>query len=681
MMQKTVHQLSVIPLNQSVNCGSVRTLLACCALTVFSVSLPINAKPIEQHRREYLQAKKALDKKQMKTFGKIANGLKDYPLYAYLRYEYLRKNLWKIKDVDMIHFFNRYDDLPMTKSLRTSWLKLLIKRRQWQTFLDNYVPQSNDTMKCYQLQARMKTGNEDYLLEDIRSVWLSGKSLPPQCDVAFDLLYKSGQVTNELAWDRFSLAMQNNETGLASFLKKHLNNQHQILAQQWLNVHKNPSKHTHKVTLEDTKISRQIIMHGLLRLARQNADIAQQRLQSLRDNYSFLPGEIGELERYIAIRAAKRKSKLAQQLLDQVDQHHINDEVFHYRLKMALAKRDWSLLRRWTSGEPPEQGLAFRWKYWHARALENTGDTEKAKEIYQELAGERDYYGFLSADKLNVAYDMNHYPLPDNEQELQRIAELPALKRAYELYQLGMSYQARREWYHALKKMTTYQMQMAAKLATKWGWYNRAIFTMARAKAYDDLELRFPVTFDDLLIKYANKRQLDTSWVFGLVRAESAFIEDVKSPAGALGLMQVMPKTGEMTAKSIGMKNFKPYKLKQAEINIPIGTAYMQQMFNHFENNMVLATAAYNAGPHRVKKWRPKSGCVEPDIWIEQIPFTETRKYVSRVLYFANIYDWRLSDSIKPITQRMPLITPKNKASMANLSCTELQISDNRYVN
>ncbi len=657
--------------------------LALGLFVIISFLLPPLAfsKPIEQQRKEYLAAKKALDKKQMKTFGKIANGLKEYPLYPYLRYEYLRKNLWKIKDVDMIHFFNRHDDLPMTESLRTSWLKLLVKRGQWQTFLDNYVPQSSDTMKCYQLQARMKTGNQDFLLEDIRTIWLSGKSLPSQCDPAFDLLYKSGLVTSELAWDRFSLAMQNNQTGLANFLIKHLDTEHTKLARAWLNIHHNPAKHTKKVSLEDTETGREIIMHGLLRLARQNAELAQKRLLTLKDNYSFLPGEVSELGRYIAIRAAKRKSKIAEQLLDDIDHHHVNDEVFHYRLKTALVKKDWPLLRRWTSGEAPEQELELRWKYWHARALENTGDVELAREIYAELAKERDYYAFLSADKVGIAYDMNHYPLPENKDELNRVAELPAIKRAYELYQLGMSYPARREWYHALKKMTTYQMQMAAKLATKWGWYNRAIFTMTRAKAYDDLELRFPVTFDELLTKYANKRQIDPSWVFGLVRAESAFIEDVRSPAGALGLMQVMPKTGEMTARSIGLKNFKPHKLKQAETNIPIGTAYMQQMLKKFENNMVMATAAYNAGPHRVAKWRPKSGCVEPDVWIEQIPFIETRKYVSRVLYFANIYDWRLKDSITPIKNRMPLITPKNKSALANLSCTELQISDNRHVN
>ncbi len=640
----------------------------------------VSSYPIEEQRRDYLAAKKALERKQYKTFGRIANGLKDYPLYPYLRYEYLRKKLWQIKDEEMIQFFNNHSDLPMTESLRTSWLKLLVRRGRWQAFLDNYVPQSRDTMRCYQLQARMKTNNQNYLLEDIRSVWLSGKSLPQQCDPAFDLLYDSGLVTNELVWERIRLAMGNNQVGLVTFLMKKLDAEYKQLAQQWLNIHRNPYKYLNKPKIEDDEQGREIITHGLLRLARKNITHAVKRFNSLQDQYSFLPGEVVEIKRVLAVRAAKRKSKLAQQLLDDIDNYHVNDEVFHYRLKTALANQDWPLLRRWTNGEPPEEDVKLRWHYWHARALENTGDPEQAKVIFAELAKERDYYGFLAADKAGKQYKMNHYPLPENMEELQRVEQLPAIQRAYELYKLGMGYPARREWYHALGKMTTYQMQMAATLATQWGWYDRSIFTMTRAEAYDDLVLRFPITFDELLDKYASKRNIDRSWVYGLVRAESAFIEDVRSPAGALGLMQVMPKTGQMTAKRIGLKNFKSYKLKQAKTNIPIGTAYMKMMLDRFNNNMVLATAAYNAGPHRVDKWLPKKGCEEPDVWVEQIPFNETRKYVARVLYFANIYDWRLTSQVKPMKERMALITaPKNK-SVASLSCTAITISDNRNV-
>lgn len=640
------------------------------------------AKSIEQQRKDYVAAKNALETKQYKTFGQIANTLKDYPLYPYLRYSYLLKRLWKVDDAEMVDFLKRYSDLPVANYLRTSWLKLLVKRGHWQTFLDNYIPQSDITMQCYQLQARMKTHNDIFFLEDTRSIWLTGKSLPPQCDAAFERLYKSELMTNDLVWKRVRLSMQNNQVNLANYLSDRLNPEYKVLAKKWIQIHNNPFKYTNNPQLEDTAITREILVHGILRLARQDIAKAVKRLEALKKDYVFTSGEIAEVERTLAVRAAKSNNKLALQLLDQIDNYHVNDEVFHYRLRTALENQDWPILKKWTSGQVPDIDIELRWRYWHARALEETGEPEKAKEIYAELAKERDYYAFLAADRINAPYHMNHYPLPENKEEFARIESLPAIKRAYEFFKLNQGYSARREWYHAESKLTTYQMQMAAALVTQWGWHDRAIFAMNRAQAYDNLVLRFPVLFEDIFDKYAKKRNIDRSWVYGLARAESAFIEDVKSPAGALGLMQVMPRTGAMTARNIGLKGFKSYKLTQAETNIPIGTAYMKQMLDRFNGNMVLATAAYNAGPHRVEKWLPKQGCIQPDEWIEQIPFNETRKYVRRVLYFANIYDWRLGDEIKPIKERMALITANNKnKKIADLSCTQIKISDNRYIN
>ena len=649
-------------------------------LLVF-LTAPVFAQSIESQRKDYIVAKKALDTKQYKTFGKLANNLKDYPLYPYLRYEYLRKRLWKVKDAEMIDFLKRYGDLPVARNLRTLWLKLLVKRKHWQTFLDNYTPQSDTTMQCYQLQARIKTNNDVFLLEDIRSIWLTGKSLPSQCDPALALLDKSDLMTNDLVWERIRLSMQNNQLNLVNYLSRRLDPEYKTLAKKWVKIHHNPYKYTHNPKLEDTAISREILAHGILRLARQDVAKAIKRLDALKDQFSFTSGDVAEIERTLAVRAAKSKSKLASKLLDQIDNYHVDDQVFHYRLRTALLNQNWPLLKKWTTGQAPIIDIDLRWRYWHARALEETGEPDKANEIYTELAKERDYYGFLAADKINASYHMNHYPLPENKEEFDRIESLPAIERAYEFYKLDMAYPARREWHHALNKMTTYQMQMAAALATQWGWHDRTIITMKRANAYDNLVLRFPILFNDLLDKYAKKRNIDPSWVYGLVRAESAFIEDVKSPAGALGLMQVMPKTGRITAKRIGLKGFKTSKLKQAETNIPIGSAYMKQMLEKFDGNMILATAAYNAGPHRVSKWLPKQGCVEPDVWIEQIPFNETRKYVRRVLYFANIYDWRLETEIKPLKDRMALVTSQKNDLIANLSCTAIKISDNKHVN
>ncbi len=255
---------------------------------------------------------------------------------------------------------------------------------------------------------------------------------------------------------------------------------------------------------------------------------------------------------------------------------------------------------------------------------------------------------------------MHHFPLPEDLEAKNKISHMPSIRRARELFILYGDYRARREWQYALRSMTNYQKQIAARLASEWGWYDRAIFAMAAAHAYDDLELRFPITYRDDIEKYAKKRNLDTGWIFALMRSESAFMEKVKSPAGALGLMQIMPATGRLTAKKIGLKKFRPSDLLIGKKNIVIGTAYMKEMLDKFNGNRILATASYNAGPGRSVKWSPRKDCKEPDIWVEQIPFNETRAYVKRVMFYASIYDWRLNQQITPLKQRMTAIYPYN---------------------
>jgi soluble lytic murein transglycosylase len=624
-----------------------------------------------EQRKQYIAAKKALNAGQLTLFKKTAAGLKDYPLYPYLRYDYLKRRLWKIKSPEIVDFLKRYDDLPRANDLRKSWLTLLAKRGHWQRYVDNYTPQKDKTLQCYQLMARIKTKNDAYLLEDIRTTWLAGESLPAQCDTAFALLYKSELMTDELVWQRIRLAMENSQTGLASYLSQRLGNEMRVWAERWIAMHKNPSSGTSKVKYDDTPVAREILLHGMHRLARQNIDRALSRWSMLKSKYTFTTDEIDKIDRQLTTRAARKKHKLAKQLLDNIAISEVDEEILHLRLRTALEDHDWTTLLKWTEGKSAEEDIRLRWSYWRARALEETGDVTAANEIFESLSKERDYYGFLAADKINAPYQMNYHPLPEDLEEWQQLSSMPAITRARELYLLGSYYSARREWHHSLKLLTSYQTQIAASIAANWGWHDRAIITLAKAEIYDDLVTRFPLPFNMTIEKFAKMRNLDLGWLYALIRAESAFIEDVRSPAGALGLMQVMPATGRATAKNIGLKNYNTKQLLESSKNVRIGSAYLKQMHDSFNNNKVLATAAYNAGPANVKRWLPKKQCEQADIWIEKIPFTETRKYVRRILYFASVYDWRLKREITPIQQRVSLVQP-NKQIVAKQSCPEV---------
>ena len=634
-------------------------------ISPLTFSQQTSAATLKEQRQQYLDAKKALKAGKLKTFTALSENLKSYPLYAYLRYNYLRPRLHKIDDAEIKDFIHSYPDFISIDPLKRSWLKQLFKQGKWQTFLDNYTPQKELKLRCQQLQARINTSNYTYLLEDTRTLWLTGKSLPPQCDTAFARLYKSELMTNELVWERIQLAMESGNTGLVNYLSKRLDKDYKYWAKQWVAMHHNPLVGTKNPQYPDTAIAREILLYGIKRLARQNITRSLSNWQTLQNNYDFIPVEIDDVNLVITVRAAKNKHPKAAELLDNLNPALDSDEIFHWRLRTALKSNDWQRLYRWTKDEPPEiESVKYRWIYWRGRALEKIGDIEKANESYASIADQRDYYGFLAADRIGAEYKMNHYPLPEDLEAKNKIAHMPGIRRARELFVLYGDYRARREWQHALRSMTNYQKQIAAQLASEWGWYDRAIFAMAAAHAYDDLELRFPITYLDEIEKYATKRNLDTGWIFALMRSESAFMEKVKSPAGALGLMQIMPATGRLTARKIGMKKFRTSDLLVAKKNIAIGTAYMKQMQDKFNGNQILATAAYNAGPGRSVKWSPKKGCKDPDIWVEQIPFNETRAYVKRVIFYASIYDWRLGHKIIPLKQRMSAIYPYNlKAS------------------
>lgn len=641
-------------------------LIGCWSLPFYSVQADDTA--LLEQRKQYRAAKKSLQADHLKAFEKTSESLKDYPLYPYLRYDYLSRRLWKVKSAEIIDFLKDYGDLPMANDLRRSWLKLLIKRGQWQSYVDNYTPQADKTLQCYQLQARIKTKNQAYLLEDIRSMWLAGESLPPECDPAFTLLYKSELLTEELIWQRIRLSMENGQTGLTSFLSRRLSVEQQAWATRWIAMHHNPSKQMQQAKYDDVPLAREILLHGMHRLARQNIDRALSRWDKLKTAYSFSDSEIDQLEKNLATQAARKNHKQAKQLLDNIAIAEVDEDILQLRLRIALEDEDWETLVKWTEGKPADEKVRLRWYYWRARALAETGNVAAAGEIYEWLAKERDYYGFLAADRINSPYQMNYHPLPEDPEAWQKLSALPAIARAREFYQLGSLYSARREWHHNLPQLNSYQKQIAASIAASWGWHDRAILTLAKAEIYDDLVTRFPLPFNATIEKFATMRKLDLGWMYALIRAESAFIEDVRSPTGALGLMQVMPATGKHTAKNIGLRNYNTKQLLLSDKNVRIGSAYLKQMYGAFNNSAVLATAAYNAGPTNVKRWLPKKHCLEADIWIEKIPFTETRKYVQRILYFASVYDWRLKREIIPIQRRTTLVQT-NKQILASKSC------------
>jgi soluble lytic murein transglycosylase len=541
--------------------------------------------------------------------------------------------------------------------MRQSWLYNLARNQRWPLFLRYYRPTDTVDLQCYALQARLATGDRKGLVEDILPLWLSGESRPKACDPPFRFLADGGHLDRNRVWARIRLAMQANRPALAGYLAKRLPEPEQAWVTLWREANDAPSQTLEDPRLEaDTPLAREIMLHAVRRIARFDAAQAHEKWPAIRDTHSFEAADAAALEGYIAYAAATQHLPEAHAWLVALPAAAEDQRIREWRIRSAIDLQDWAAVRAHITALPAEERENEEWRYWLAFALEKTGERVEAMNRFDDLAKERSYHGFLAADFLRWPYEMDHQSIAYDAAALETLARRPGLVRARELYRAGLLTDARREWAYAIRDMDTEDLTLAAVLADHWGWHDRAILTVARSGNYDDLVLRFPLDHVDSVRRHARDNQLDAGQVFAVIRQESAFNSDARSSAGAMGLMQLMPGTGKLTAQRNRIPWSGSEALLDVDKNIQLGTRYLRQVMERFSGNPVLATASYNAGPHRVEHWLPETGSEPAAIWIAGIPFTETRNYVQRVLTYAAIYDWRMQRTITPLKKRMPAV-------------------------
>jgi soluble lytic murein transglycosylase len=406
----------------------------------------------------------------------------------------------------------------------------------------------------------------------------------------------------------------------------------------------------------DTPLVREILVHAVGRLARHKPEQAWKHWQEISRSHQFTPEQQGQVLRDIALHAALGDDPGAAQWLAAVPDSHADASIRQWRVRVALANGDWDSALHWLDQLPPEERSSETWLYWRARALDAKGASGDALTEYARLSSERSYYGFMASDRLKRPYQMNDARAAHDKQQLGAIEQLPGIARARELYRTGKRLEARREWHYATEKLSEEQLKAAALLAHRWGWHDRAIVTASQAKYWSDLTLRFPLPHRESILANARRYELDPALIYGVIRQESAFMEDARSPVGALGLMQLMPATGQQTARALNIRYGGNDALLQSDQNIRLGSAYFRKLLDRYNGSPVLAAAAYNAGPHRVSRWLPTDQSMQADLWMELIPYPETRNYVRRVLAYATVFEWRLQRPVTPLSRRMPVV-------------------------
>lgn len=609
-------------------------------------------------RLYYEEAQKALDKNRLSRYEQILPKLKNYPLLPYLEYQALGDRLMTLPRKDVALFFESYPNSFLSERLRHRWLRTLASRELWVDYRNFYDPNLNDSeLACLNIRARLSAGDKSALI-DIEPLWNIEKPQSKACDPVFTEWVQAGMLTPTLLWSRYIKAVQANEIILANNLTQQMTPAQQVLASQYQNVAETPRLvlQTDLFNTQSTE-SRTSIALGLERYGLTNAIGADELWKSYQQKGEFTEDEIIHINYLLALQLLRQDEDVRAEQLVMTTPNLSHADLLEALIREALRKQDWQKSYRWISRLPPEIQKSERWTYWQARIMDKLDIKElegkKTPEIYAGLANTRSFYGFLSSDKLGADYSLVDKPLKLTKEFISSVELSPSIQRARELYLMGNLSASNREWTHSMRHLSIEEIVAAGRLADRWGWHRQAIETMADAQLWDELQVRFPLVYPENVKNAARQTSLSEYFIFAIARQESAFNADAKSPSGALGLMQLLPSTAKSTAKKSGL-SFKNQDLLLPEKNITLGSSYLNQLLGSFSGNRILAAAAYNAGPTRVRKWLTKNNDekLPYDVWIETIPYKETRNYVQNVLFYSVIYGYRSGNKQSFVTSQ-----------------------------
>jgi soluble lytic murein transglycosylase len=637
--------------------GHIGYFMRLFVLSVLLLLAGTAAAATDAQRSEFIDALKAAQHGQLaQVAGEVAD-LRNYPLYDYLTAADLRYQLQHSADADTDNrvsaFIAAHPDLPPARRLRGPWLASLAKRGRWQDVIEHTRPGENTTSQCRLLHARIALGQSP--VQQALAVYDVGHSQPDSCDPVFDWLQSRGALSSQVMLERARKAVLAGQFGLARYLARSLPPAAADHTAQWLNVAETPAQ------LADASpgLDGEVAVYAFKRLALRDLDTAAQLLKPLVARLGLSNAQRYQMRRYVALLYAQNHQPQALLWFARINPERIagDEHALGWEIRAAIYQQRWPLVVDAIHQLPPDVAHDEEWRYWLARALAATGHKAQARSLYAALAQKRSYHGYLAADALGEKYSLNEQPVPDDPTIMAQLQARPALARARELHQLGMVYAANREWRVLIHGLDESALAQAARIAYQWQWYSRAIITLAKAGYWDDLDIRYPTPYTGDVDNAAAANNLDPAYIFAIIRTESLFQPDAHSPVGARGLMQLMPGTAAHVARAMGQSRPAASRLSDPSVNIPLGSHYLRQMLNDWNNNLVLATASYNAGPHKIAQWLPASD-MPADIWIANIPYNETRSYVQRAMSHMTVFESRLQESVVPLDTRLNAIKP-----------------------
>ena len=605
------------------------------------------AVSLEIQREMFLRASSELKTGAGPAFRPLRGQLDGYPLLQYLEYERLLSTVDTVTPAEAHRFLAEVQSTPLHDSFLHRYLQNKGRNRHWQAFLAIASDAPNDTeLQCYFYRAKRSAGDVATAWLGAERLWNVGRSQHEACDPLFKRWMVDGPgPTDPLIWSRALKAFDGRSPHLIAYVGRFASEQLQPLLTELAEVYRYPEgllRDTHS----PSPVHAQLVTVGVRRLARVNPEKGRLALERVRTRQPLSDQQIEAVEAMIIRHSLFAKSSPVETWIGERLARLRDDELTEIYLRNQVEESHWQALLDGVQWLSPERRFSDTWRYWAARAMHSLGDQQAAEAIFIGLAGKRSFHGFLSAQRMGTHYQLAiEQRLIDLWQPASHARDV--LARMQELALLNRWPEARAEWLFLVDTLDRAEREQAMRYALEQEWFDLSIATSLRAGAWDHIDARFPLAFEELLSELAAAEGVTTSELQAIARRESAMYPEAESGAGALGLMQVMPSTGKQVAGQLKLP-WKRAKLFVSEYNARIASHYYRQLLDRFDDNRVMALAGYNAGPHRVDRWRT---AMPADQWIESLPFKETRDYVQAVLAYTVIYDLqsgRKPDILRP---------------------------------
>jgi peptidoglycan lytic transglycosylase len=624
---------------------AVLILLACALLTPPSVRSAAARDPFEKVRESFRKAYEDVDNPTAKRHPD-SEALRNYPLYPYLQAARIRRALADAGDdlgsVDQRAqtFITYYEGEPVGKNLRRVWLSSLADRGHWEQFLDQYRANlADDALECQSFTARIELERTSDLAPAIAKRWLTPRSLP-DCERAFEWLRTQNALTPELIEQRARMALKEANSGFAREIAAFLPADRAAPVLQWASLLDDPQRQIDAlIAAPSTAVEDEALLAGWTRYARRDRDLAMRRFDAFTRARGFTETTASRYALALALALSWDRKPEALRYFDRVAAADLDDYALEWEARASIWNSDWRRLANTIAAMSDTQRGLTRWRYWAARAAEHNDDAKLARQLYESTLPDDNYYSVAAASRLGQTFAPHPEKPVIDEVQLKQIEQLPALVRARELFRSEMRDLANQEWAYGYDLLPQSSRPQAVQLASRWGWHDQAITTAAQLRLFNDYTLLYPQPFDREVRTASELSKLPRELIYSVMRQESLYRTDAVSSAGAQGLLQLMPDTARRTART--WKQPKPAEdaLFDPNVAITLGAAHLRTLLDRFGGQTVVALAAYNGGPNAAARWIPLQP-VEADVWIENIPYNETRSYVQRILWHNLVFNW-----------------------------------------